>query len=107
MHSPRQIDDDRYAHLRGPAEPTVENLIRWERIKLWDAAQKAVALVEDRAPATEYEIEALWTDVEFSAVRETMKKHRARIAELKTMQAEADLSVPPGPAIPSRAASGS
>ena len=100
MHSPREIDDARYAHLRGSSEPSLENLIRWERIKLWDAAQEAMGLIEDRAPATEDEAEALWGDQEFATLRETMKKHRARIAELHTMQTEAALIVAPGPLPP-------
>src|SRR5206468_3054466 len=85
-------------HLRGGAEPTLENLIRWERIKLWDAAQEAMALIEDRAPASEHEVEALWADVEFTVLRETMHKHRARVAELRTMQAETALVIAGGPA---------
>jgi hypothetical protein len=97
MQSPREIDDRRYAHLRGPAEPTLGNLIGWERIKLWDAAQEAVAVIEDRAPSTEETAEALWGESEFATLRETMKKHRARIAELQTMQTEAALIVPPDP----------
>jgi hypothetical protein len=98
--SPRVIDDRRYAHLRGRAEPTLGNLIRWERIKLWDAAQAAMALIEDRAPSTEDEAEALWGDRDFAALRGTMKKHRARIAELERMQAEVALTVTPDPLSP-------
>jgi hypothetical protein len=62
MASSREIHDQRYAHLRGRAEPTIENLIRWERIKLWDAEREAMTLIEERAPSTEDEAEALWGD---------------------------------------------
>ena len=96
----RERDERRFAHLRGPADPTLANLIRWERIKLWEAAQDALALLNDFAPTTEQGVEALWTDTEFKALRERMKAHRARVAELLRMQSEEALAIPDGPPLP-------
>ena len=92
----RSKDDERYAALRGPPDPTLANLIRWERIKLWDAAQRAMALIADRAPATPEAAEQLWTaDTQFAELLMVMRKHRARVVELRQM--EADAATPPPP----------
>src|SRR3954451_10379461 len=101
MHVNRSNEDERYAALRGPADPTLANLIRWERIKLWDAAQDAMALIEDRAPASAEGSELLWTqDAEFAELLTIMRKHRGRIAELRQMAAEAETYIGPGPLEP-------
>ena len=96
----RDRDEDRYAALRGPADPTIANMIRWERIKLWAAAQDALALIEAHAPSTPDVAEALWGDGEFTELRQLMRKHRSRIAELRTMQDEAEVPLADGFAQP-------
>jgi len=101
MHVSRSKDDERYAALRGPPDPTLTNLIRWERIKLWDAAEAAMALIEDRAPATPEAAERLWmTDAEFAELLTIVRKHRARISELRQIEAEAAMEIAPGPPPP-------
>ena len=94
MHVSRGKSDDRCAALRGPPDPTLANLLRWERIKLWDAAQDAMDLIDDRAPATPEAAEQLWTqDIEFAGLVKVMRKHRARIKELQQMEAEATMQI--------------
>lgn len=96
----RSDNDDRFAALRGSGDPTLANMIQWERIKLWDAAREALALIDDRSPATPDVAEALWGDAEFDELRRIMRKHRARLAELEKMQSEAETELAEGPPLP-------
>lgn len=96
----RNKDDDRYAALRGAPDPTMGNFIRWERIKLWDAVQDTLALIEERAPAIPDEAEALWDDPEFSQMVQAMRDRRERLGELRRLQQEAEMEVAPGPPLP-------
>ncbi len=93
MRSPRD-DDENYEALRGEPVATFDNLLRWERIKLREAAQSAVKVLEtDSLPTREY-LDYMWsTDVGMKELRARMSKLRDRIAELEAMKADAAMEI--------------
>ncbi len=80
--------------LRGVPVASIDNLLRWERIRLREAAQEALRVVEtNTVPTREYLDYMFSTDIGMKELRARMAKHRERIAELEAMKADAALQV--------------
>lgn len=78
--------------LRGDPVPSVDNFLRWERIKLREASQDAIRLLESTAQPTREYLDYMFTsDVGMREIRARIAKHRERIAELEAMKADAAL----------------
>ena len=93
MRGPRQ-DDVNYEALRGDPVATIDNLLRWERIKLREAAQEAIRTLETGSlPTREYLDYMFNTDVGMRELRTRMAKLRERIAELEAMKADAAMDI--------------
>ncbi len=87
MRESSETDDPDLETLRGDPEPTMANFLRWERIKLREASQEAVRLLESTAaPTREYLDYMFTTDVGMNEIRTRIAKHRARIAELEAIR---------------------
>lgn len=98
MDDTRAGGDVDYDSLRGDAVPSIDNLIRWERIKLRDAARDAIRLLEGGAlPTREYLDYMFNSDVGMRELRSRMAKHRERLLELESMRADADMVIEPNP----------
>ena len=94
MRSPRQDEDANYEGLRGEPVATIDNLLRWERIKLREAAQLAIKTLEAGSLPTREYLDYMWsTDVGMKELRARMAKLRERIAELETIKAEATMKI--------------
>jgi hypothetical protein len=94
MRSPRHEDDSNYETLRGEPVATMDNLLRWERIKLREAAQAAVKALEAGSLPTREYLDYMWsTDVGMKELRARMAKLRERIAELEAMKADAEMEI--------------
>lgn len=94
MASNREDDLGDYRAVRGEPVATFENLLRWERIKLREAAQDAVKLLEAGAVPTREYLDYRWTsDTRLQELRERMARLRARIAELEAIRAEAAMTI--------------
>lgn len=94
MRNAGEGNDLDYESLRGEPVATVDNLLRWERIKLREAAQEAVRTLESGSlPTREYLDYMLSADVGMKELRSRMAKHRERIAELEAMKADANAKV--------------
>ena len=94
MRAPRQEDDVNYEALRGEPVATIDNLLRWERIKLREAAQAAIKTLETGSlPTREYLDYMFSTDVGMRELRARMTKLRERIAELEAMKADAAMEI--------------
>ncbi len=94
MRGPRQEEDVNYEALRGDPVATIDNLLRWERIKLREAAQQAIKTLENGSlPTREYLDYMFSTDVGMKELRSRMTKLRERIAELEAMKADAALEI--------------
>lgn len=90
MRNPQDDGDMDYDALRGEPIPSIDNFLRWERIKLREAAQDAIRLLESIAqPTREYLDYMFTTDVGMREIRSRIAKHRERIAELEAMKADA------------------
>lgn len=86
MRDPLLETDADYEAVRGETELTMENFIRWERIKLRDASREAILLLESGAsPTREYLDYMFTTDVGLREIRTRIAKHLDRIAELQAM----------------------
>ena len=95
MDDSRDGDDTDYESLRGDAIPSVDNLIRWEKIKLRDAARDAIQLLEGGAlPTREYLDYMFNSDVGMRELRARMAKHRERLRELEAMRDDAKMTIP-------------
>ena len=85
-----------YESLRGDAIPTIDNLIRWEKIKLRDAARDAIKLLEGGAlPTREYLDYMFNSDVGMRELRGRLTKHRDRLTELEAIRADAEMYIEP------------
>ena len=94
MRSPREEDDANYESLRGDPVATIDNLLRWERIKLREAAQSAVKVLETGSLPTREYLDYMWsTDVGMKELRARMAKLRERITELEQMKADAAMEI--------------
>jgi len=94
MRGPRQDEDVNYEALRGDPVATIDNLLRWERIKLREAAQQAIKTLETGSlPTREYLDYMFNTDVGMKELRSRMAKLRERIAELEAMKADAAMEI--------------
>ena len=94
MRSPRDDDDGNFQHLRGEPVATIANLLRWERIKLREAAQSAVKILETGSvPTREYLDYMMTTDIGMKELRGRMAKLRERIAELEAIKADAEMEI--------------
>lgn len=94
MRGPRQEDDADYEGLRGEPVATIDNLLRWERIKLREAAQQAIKTLESGSlPTREYLDYMFNTDIGMKELRARMTKLRERIAELEAMKADAAIDI--------------
>lgn len=96
MMESRTGEDVDYEALRGEPIPSIDNLIRWERIKLRDAARDALRLLEGGAtPTREYLDYMFSSDIGMRELRARMAKHRERLAELERMRADAAMTIEP------------
>lgn len=94
MSDTRDGGEAEYEALRGEPIPSIDNLIRWERIKLRDAARDAIQLLEGGAlPTREYLDYMFNSDVGMRELRSRMNKHRERLRELEAMRAEARMLI--------------
>lgn len=88
-------DDIDYESLRGEAVPSIDNLIRWEIIKLCEAARDAVQLLETGVqPTREYLDYMFDSDICMRELRARMAKHRERLEELESMRTYANMALP-------------
>ena len=95
MRDPDQATETEYASVRGESELTVENFLRWERIKLREASRDAIQLLESAATPTREYLDYMFTsDVGFREIRGRIAKHRDRISELEAIQQNAGLRFP-------------
>ena len=94
MRNPLGDSDADYDSLRGDPVPSIDNFLRWERIKLREASQEAIRLLESSAaPTREYLDYMFTTDVGMNEIRARIAKHRSRIAELEAIKAAAEMEV--------------
>lgn len=94
MRTTRHGENEDFEGLRGNPEPSIDNLIRWERIKLREAAREAVTALENGAIPTREYLDYMWqSDVGMKELRTRMEKLRGRIAELEAMKADAEMDV--------------
>lgn len=94
MRDPMTENEADYETVRGSSTLTIENFIRWERVKLREASRDAIQLLESGAQPTREYLDYMFTsDVGMREIRTRITKHRDRIAELETMQANAALEL--------------
>jgi hypothetical protein len=94
MRDPLTENEAGYEAVRGENALTIENFIRWERIKLRDASREAIQLLESGAqPTREYLDFMFTTDVGMREIRTRIGKHLDRIAELEAMRLNAALEL--------------
>lgn len=94
MSQSRSDADPDYEALRSDAAPSLDNLIRWERIKLREAAQEAVRLLEGGAvPTREYLDYMFNSDIGMRELRARMGKHRERLQELEAIKAASEMTI--------------
>jgi len=94
MRTTRHGENEDYQSVRGEPVATIDNLIRWERIKLREAAREAVRMLETGALPTREYLDYMWhSDVGMKELRVRMTKLRERIAELEAIKADAELSL--------------
>ena len=93
MRDPTTENEADYEAVRGSSALTVENFLRWERIKLRDASRDAIQLLESGAQPTREYLDYMFTsDVGMREIRTRITKHTDRIAELEAMQRNAALN---------------
>ena len=84
----------KYELLRRESAASMDDFLRWERIKLRDAAQEAVKTLETDSLATREYLDYMWsTDVGMKELRARMTKLRERIAELEAIKADAAMQI--------------
>ena len=94
MRDPLAENEADYEAVRGEQALTVDNFIRWERIKLREASREAIQLLESGAqPTREYLDYMFNSDVGMREIRTRIAKHTERIAELEAMRANAGLEL--------------
>ena len=94
MRDPLGGNDADYETVRGDSRLTVENFIRWERIKLRDASREAIQLLESGAQPTREYLDYMFTsDVGMREIRTRITKHTERLAELEAMKLNAALEL--------------
>lgn len=94
MRDPLLENEADYEAVRGDSALTIENFIRWERIKLREASREAVQLLESGATPTREYLDYMFTsDVGMREIRTRIAKHRDRITELEAMHSAAALEV--------------
>ena len=94
MRDPETENEADYEAVRGEQALTVENFIRWERIKLREASREAIQLLESGAQPTREYLDYMFTsDVGMREIRTRIAKHLDRIAELEAMRQNAALQI--------------
>ncbi len=94
MRDSTDADDAEFGALRSDSVPSMANFLRWERIKLREASQEAVRLLESTAAPTREYLDYMFTsDVGMSEIRSRIAKHRGRIAELEAIQDAASMTL--------------
>ena len=94
MRDPLDGSDADYQALRGEPIASIDNFLRWERIKLREAAQETIRLLESSATPTREYLDYMFTsDVGMGELRRRMAKHRDRVTELEALKAAAALEV--------------
>ncbi len=94
MSQTRGDTDQDYEGLRRDAAISLESLIRWERIKLREAAIEAVRLLEGGAvPTREYLDYIFNSDIGMKELRARMGKHRERLQELEAIKAASEMTI--------------
>ena len=89
-----EVEPDYEALRSGESLPSLDNLIRWERIKLREAAQEAVRLLEGGSvPTREYLDYMFSSDIGMRELRSRMGKHRERLRELEAIKADAEMPI--------------
>ena len=96
MMESRGDEEIDYEVLRGEPIPSIDNLIRWEKIKLRGAARDAIRLLEAGATPTREYLDYMFNmDVGMKELRARIAKHRERLRELESMRADAALVIDP------------
>lgn len=94
MRDPLAENEADYEAVRGEQALTVENFIRWERIKLREASREAIELLESGAQPTREYLDFMFnSDVGMREIRTRITKHTERIAELEALRENAALEV--------------
>ncbi|MDP9095224.1 MAG: hypothetical protein M3N26_01490 [Pseudomonadota bacterium] len=94
MRDPLTENEADYEIIRGDPALTVENFIRWERVKLREASRDAIQLLESGAQPTREYLDYMFTsDVGMREIRNRISKHQDRIAELEAMRTNAALDL--------------
>lgn len=94
MRDPLAENEADYEAVRGDHALTVENFIRWERIKLREASCQAIHLLESGAQPTREYLDFMFnSDVGMREIRTRIRKHLDRIAELEAMKQNAALDI--------------
>lgn len=94
MRDPLAENEADYEAVRGEQALTLDNFIRWERVKLREASREAIQLLESGAqPTREYLDYMFNSDVGMREIRARIGKHQERIAELEAMRKNAGIEV--------------
>ncbi len=94
MRDPETENEADFEAVRGEQALTIENFVRWERIKLREASREAIQLLESGAQPTREYLDYMFTsDVGMREIRTRIAKHLDRIAELEAMQANAGMMI--------------
>ncbi len=94
MRDPLAENEAEYEAVRGEQSLTLDNFIRWERVKLREASREAIQLLESGAqPTREYLDYMFNSDVGMREIRTRIGKHKERLAELEAMRVNAALEV--------------
>lgn len=94
MRDPVTENEADYEAVRGEQDLTLDNFIRWERVKLREASRDAIQLLESGAqPTREYLDYMFNSDVGMREIRTRIGKHKERIAELEAMRANALIEI--------------
>ena len=93
---PRSLDEatSDYETVRAEPVQTIDTMLRWERIKLREAAQSAVRLLEAKLQPTREYLDYMWTtDADMKELRVRMTTLRERIADMETIKSDALLQI--------------
>ena len=94
MRDPVAENEADFEAVRGEQSLTLDNFIRWERVKLREASRDAIQLLESGAqPTREYLDYMFTTDVGMREIRTRITKHSDRLAELEAIRANAGLEL--------------
>ena len=94
MRDPLAENEADYEAVRGEQALTIDNFIRWERVKLREASREAIQLLESGAQPTREYLDFMFnSDVGMREIRTRITKHKERIADLEAMRANAGMEV--------------